>query len=639
MKIVAYQGYNFLAAIQAAVEVRATDRAESPANETLPDLAQGGRQSIESCGYWSNAMFFKLIPFACAWLLLSSHSAATQEPNAVAGQPLGPYGLDRDAYIVRYKEVFAPVVGTRGMVSTQNDIATGVGVAVLKQGGNAVDAAVAVGFALAVTLPRAGNLGGGGFMLVHANGKTESVDYRETAPATVTAQDFLDENGEKDLAARFRWPAVGVPGTVAGFRAAWAKHGSLDWETLVQPAIDLAELGFPVSYDLAEILATKRPWLEQDPGALQAFYPSPDATYAPGDIMKRPDLAETLKLIQADGAAPFYSGSIAKRMVAASQQSGGHFTLDDLANYKAVFRPVLRGQYRGYEIAAMPPPSSGGVAIIQSLNILEQFPVADWGYSADYVHVLVEALRLAFADRGTHLADPDFADVPVDRLIDKRYALTLAERIQMNKPLELDDGEVQLPESPSTTHYSIVDSDGNAVSNTYTLSSSFGAGIVVPQTGILMNNQIHTFSVRAGIPGATGFVASHANRVEGGKRPVSSQSPTIVLKDGKPFLVVGSPGGSRIITAVVQVISNVIDHGMNIAAATNQHRFHHQWVPNILEVEPGFNIDTARLLRAKGHEVQTTFTMGSTQSILVAPSYLYGASDPRRPNAKSMAAD
>ncbi|MDE0272604.1 MAG: gamma-glutamyltransferase [Gammaproteobacteria bacterium] len=584
-------------------------------------------------------MFFKQIPFACILLSLSLHSAAAQERNAVSGEPLGPYGLDRDAYIVRYKEVFAPVVGREGMVSTQSDIATGVGVQILNQGGNAIDAAVAVGFVLAVTLPRAGNLGGGGFMLVHANGETESIDYRETAPATVTAQDFLDENSEKDLASRFRWPAVGVPGTVAGFRAAWEKYGSLDWEPLLQPAIDLAESGFPVSYDLAEILATKKSWLKQDPGALNAFYPGPDRTYAPGDIMKRPDLAETLKLIQADGTAPFYTGSIARKIVKASQQNGGHFTLDDLANYKAVFRPVLKGRYRSYEIAAMPPPSSGGVAIIETLNILEQFPVSDWGYSADYVHVLVEALRLAFADRGTHLADPDFADVPVDRLIDKDYALTLAEKIQMTKSLELDDGEVRVPEPPSTTHYSIVDSGGNAVSNTYTLSSSFGAGIVVPETGILMNNQIHTFSVRAGIPGATGFMASHANRVEGGKRPVSSQSPTIVLKEGKPFLVVGSPGGSRIITAVVQVISNVIDHGMNIAAATNQRRIHHQWVPNVLEVEPGFNIDTARLLEAKGHDVKTTFTMGSTQSILVSRHYLYGASDPRRPNAKTMAAD
>ncbi len=571
--------------------------------------------------------------------LCSLLSCAAQQPGTANEAPLGPYGLDRDAYIVRYKEVFAPVVGRRGMVSTQSDIATAVGVDILRQGGNAIDASVAVGFALAVTLPRAGNLGGGGFMLIHKDGDTESLDYRETAPATVTAGDFLDEHGEKDRASRFRWPAVGVPGTVAGLHAAWKKHGSLPWGTLLQPAIDLAGNGFPVNYDLAEILAIKKPWLGQDPGALAAFYPSPDSTYAPGDIMTRPDLATTLELIKKEGPQPFYHGSIARKIVEASQQNGGHFSLEDLAGYRAVFRPVLRGQYRGYEIAAMPPPSSGGVAIVQALNILENFPVGEWGYSADYVHVLVEAMKLAFADRGTHLADPAFAEVPVSDLIDKQYAKTLAKRIELTKVLDLDKRPGRTEEPPSTTHFSIVDANGNAVSNTYTLSSSFGAGIVVPDTGILMNNQIHTFSVRAGIPGATGFIASHANRVEGGKRPVSSQSPTIVLKDDKPFLVVGSPGGSRIITAVVQVISNVIDHNMNIAAATNERRVHHQWVPDVLEVEPGYNVDTRRLLQEKGHEVKTTFTMGSTQSIMVTPDYLYGASDPRRPNAQTLPAD
>ena len=571
--------------------------------------------------------------------LCSLLSCAAQQPGTANEAPLGPYGLDRDAYIVRYKEVFAPVVGRRGMVSTQSDIATAVGVDILRQGGNAIDASVAVGFALAVTLPRAGNLGGGGFMLIHKDGDTESLDYRETTPATVTAGDFLDEHGEKDRASRFRWPAVGVPGTVAGLHAAWKKHGSLPWGTLLQPAIDLAGNGFPVNYDLAEILAIKKPWLGQDPGALAAFYPSPDSTYAPGDIMTRPDLATTLELIKKEGPQPFYHGSIARKIVEASQQNGGHFSLEDLAGYRAVFRPVLRGQYRGYEIAAMPPPSSGGVAIVQALNILENFPVGEWGYSADYVHVLVEAMKLAFADRGTHLADPAFAEVPVSDLIDKQYAKTLAKRIELTKVLDLDKRPGRTEEPPSTTHFSIVDANGNAVSNTYTLSSSFGAGIVVPDTGILMNNQIHTFSVRAGIPGATGFIASHANRVEGGKRPVSSQSPTIVLKDDKPFLVVGSPGGSRIITAVVQVISNVIDHNMNIAAATNERRVHHQWVPDVLEVEPGYNVDTRRLLQEKGHEVKTTFTMGSTQSIMVTPDYLYGASDPRRPNAQTLPAD
>lgn len=583
-------------------------------------------------------MFSRKTAIACI-ALSATLSCSAQQSNPNEADPLGPYGLDRDAYIVRYKEVYAPVIGQQGMVSSQNDLATAVGVDILKQGGNAVDASVAVGFALAVTLPRAGNIGGGGFMLIHKDGQTESLDYRETAPATVTASDFLDESGNKDPASRFRWPAVGVPGTVAGMYAAWEKHGSLEWRKLLQPAIDLAEKGFPVSYDLAEILAIKRSWLAQDPGALKAFYPTPTTTFAPGEIMQRPDLAKTLRIIQAQGTAPFYTGEIARKIVSASQENGGHFTMEDMAAYQAIFRPVLTGNYRGYEIAAMPPPSSGGVAIIEALNIMENFPLSDWGYSADYVHVLVEAMKLAFADRGTHLADPAFAEVPVDDLLDKKYAKALAEKISLSEVLKLDQGEVRKPEPPSTTHYSIVDKEGNAVSNTYTLSSSYGAGIVVPDTGILMNNQIHTFSVRAGIPGAKGFIASHANRIEGGKRPVSSQSPTIVLQDGKPFLIVGSPGGSRIITAVIQVISNVIDHNMNIAAATNERRVHHQWVPDRLEVEPGYNVDTQRLLNQKGHNVEVTFTMGSTQSILVTPNYIYGASDPRRPNALTLSAD
>ncbi|MEM7018689.1 MAG: gamma-glutamyltransferase [Pseudomonadota bacterium] len=565
-------------------------------------------------------------------------SAMAQASNEV----VGPYGLDRDAYIIRYQDVFAPVIGHQAMVSTQNEHATRIGLEVLRAGGNAVDASVAVGFALAVVLPRAGNLGGGGFMLLHSAAETSTVglDYRETAPAGVTAQDFLTSDGEKDRAARFEWPAVGVPGTVAGLHAAWQKYGSLPWQTLLNPAIELAEQGFPVSYDLAEILVIKREWLSKNAASKRAFYKPDGETYQPGDIMKRPDLAKTMKIIAEQGPEAFYKGALAKQIVADMKRHGGHITLKDLSFYQAIFRDVIQGSYRGYTIAAMPPPSSGGIAIVQMLNILENFPLSSWGYSAQYVHVLAESMKLAFADRAEHLADPAFSKVPVEALINKPYAKSLAEKIKLNTVLKLAPvAQPPAKESPSTTHYSIVDSQGNAVSNTYTLSSSFGSGLTVAGTGILLNNQIHTFSVRAGIPGATGFIASHANRVEPGKRPVSSQSPTIVLKDGKPFLIVGSPGGSRIINAVVQVISNVIDHEMNIAEATNQRRIHHQWVPDKLEAEPGFNLDTIRLLESWGHQVETTFTMGSTQSILITPHYLYGASDPRRPNALTLGLD
>ena len=535
----------------------------------------------------------------------------------------------------------APVIAQKAMVSTQNNYATLVGLDILREGGNAVDAAVAVGFALAVTLPRAGNLGGGGFMLVHsaATGKTTSFDYRETAPTGITAEHFLKPDGSRDREVRFSWDAVGVPGTVAGLHAAWAKHGSLPWHKLLQPAIRLAQRGFVVSHDLAEILTVKRNWLSRNDATRRAFYRRDGQPYAVGEIMRRPALARTLKLIARKGPDTFYRGRIADLIVADMQRFGGHIDHDDLANYKVIEREPLFGQYRGYTVAAMAPPSSGGIAIIEMLNILENFPVGRWGYSAQSLHILAESMKLAFADRGSHVADPAFYKVPVAQLLDKTYAQKLAQRIRLDKPLVLPHKPEQAAESPSTTHFSIVDAWGNAVSNTYTLSASFGAGITIADTGILLNNQISTFSVQADVPGATGFMASKANRLEAGKRPVSSQSPTIVLRDGKPFLVLGSPGGSRIINVVVQLIVNVIDHRMNIAEATHQYRIHHQWVPDVLQVEPGFNPDTQQLLETMGHTVETTATMGSSQSILATPEYLFGASDPRRPNALTLGLD
>ncbi len=525
------------------------------------------------------------------------------------------------------------------MVSTQNDIATRVGVDILARGGNAVDAAVAVGFALTVTLPRAGNIGGGGFMVVHdaASGEQYTIDYRETAPSGVQASDFLDTKGEKDKASRFTWAAVGVPGTVAGLHKAWKKGGSLPWAELLAPSVALSRDGFAVSHDLAELLLRKREWLAADPGSAAEFYKADGSAYVAGEIMQRPALANTLALIAKEGPAAFYTGALAEKIATAMADNGGHIDKKDLASYKAITRQPVRGSYRGLEIVSMAPPSSGGIAIVEMLNILENYPLADWGYGARSLHVIAEAMKLAFADRGNYLADPAYFDVPVGALTKKDYANKRATLIDPEKarPAEQVRGGVSLSESPDTTHYSIVDGAGNAVSNTYTLSSSFGSGLVVPGTGILLNNQIHTFSVRAGIEGAQGFIASEANKVEEGKRPVSSQSPTMVLKDGEPVLVLGSPGGSRIISTVVQLIVNVIDFGMNIAEATNERRIHHQWIPDTLEVEPGFNRDTVRLLKARGHTVEETFTMGSTQSIQIQAPYLFGASDPRRPNALS----
>ena len=580
----------------------------------------------------------------------SSPQENEQSPQGAADQaeePAGPYGLDKDAYILRYKSIHAPVIARGGMVSTQNGIATQIGRDILAKGGNAIDASVAVGFALAVTLPRAGNLGGGGFMILHDADaeKTYAVDYRETAATGVTASDFLDANGEKDRASRFMWPAVGVPGTVAGMYKAWELKGSLPWRDLLEPSITLAADGFRVSYDLSEVLSVKQSWLTQNPATAAAFYKEGAEPYAPGEIMKRPALANTLRLIAEQGPEVFYEGEIADKIVTDMAQYGGHIDHDDLANYEAIVREPLRGTYRGHEIVAMPPPSSGGVAIVQMLNILENFDVGELGYSAQSIHIVAEAMKLAFADRGKHLADPAFFASPIDELTDKDYAKTLAQKISPESVLKVEEGflesylAAQIPESPSTTHYSIIDADGNAVSNTYTLSSSFGSGLTVSGTGILLNNQIHTFSVRAGIEGAKGFIASEANKVEAGKRPVSSQSPTMVFKDGKPVLILGSPGGSRIINAVAQLIINVVDHKMNIADATHMPRIHHQWVPDVLEVEPGFNPDTKRLLEHLGHDVKTTFTMGSTQSIQVEGGYIFGSSDPRRPNALTLGHD
>ena len=577
------------------------------------------------------------ILFSICLLLHVSHAFAVNpvEPKS------GPYNMGSDG-IVRYEDVHHPVVGTKGMVSSQNAIATQVGADILSAGGNAVDSAVAMGFALAVTLPRAGNLGGGGFMVLHSakTNKTITIDYREIAPSGVLAAHFLNEDGTKNKDSKISWHAMGVPGTVAGLHKAWKDYGSgkLSWQQVLQPAVDLASNGFSVNYDLAQLTAVKSEWLLQNKATAKAYFKQDGSSYQPGEILVQPDLAWSLQQISQHGKDAFYKGEIAKKIVTDMQLHGGHIDYDDLSHYQVKLKEPVMGSYRGYQIASMPPPSSGGVAIIEALNILENFPISEWGMSAKTFHVLAETMKLSFADRGLHMADPDFHDVPVQWLIDKARAQKLATKIDLKKatPSTQIKGGKLPSESPSTTHFSVIDSQGNAVSNTYTLASSFGTGKVIKGTGILMNNQLHTFSVRAGIPEAVGFIASKANRLETFKRPVSSQSPTIVLKDGKPFLLVGSPGGSRIINAVLQMISNVIDHDMNIAEATNERRIHHQWLPDILEVEPGFNRDSKQLLINKGHNVKETRTMGSTQSIMAKGKYFFGASDPRRPNAKTL---
>jgi gamma-glutamyltranspeptidase/glutathione hydrolase len=535
---------------------------------------------------------------------------------------------------------FHPVLAQNGMVATQEAIASEVGLNILQQGGNAVDAAVAVGFALAVTLPRAGNLGGGGFMLIHdaESGETVALDYREMAPKAASRDMYLDAEGNADpTASRFSHAAVGVPGTVAGLLAALERYGSLPRGQVMAPAITLAEEGFEVSQDLSDSLKSAEGRLHLFPEAARVFYKGEGVYYEPGDILKQPDLAESLKQIALAGASAFYEGPIALKIAEEMARNGGLITMEDLEAYKPVFREPVRGSYRGYEIASMPPPSSGGAHLIQILNILEGYPIAEMGQnSALTIHVMAEAMRLAYADRSQHLGDSDYVPVPLEGLVSKDYAAFLRGKIdsfRARPSSEVLPGDPAPYESDQTTHFSIMDSKGNAVSNTYTINFSYGSGIMAEGAGILLNNEMDDFSAKPGVPNAYGLIGGEANAIQPGKRPLSSMSPTLVFKEGKPVIATGSPGGSRIITTTLQVIMNVIDHGMNIAEASAAPRVHHQWLPDELRIESGLSPDTIALLKARGHEVAEKPAMGSTQSIMVLEEGLSGASDPRRPGA------
>ena len=538
---------------------------------------------------------------------------------------------------------FHPVTGTSGMVAAPEAQAARIGIDILQRGGNAVDAAVAVGFALAVTLPRAGNLGGGGFMLVHDadDGNTVAIDYRETAPAAATRDMFLGPDGDVDKRReRFSHKAVAVPGTVAGLLLALERYGSLPLKDVIAPAVTLAEDGILVSADMARNLLKRRERLARWPSSAKIFM-RPDGEPLPaGQRLVQPDLARSLRLIAEEGRDAFYSGDIAKRIVAEMKAGGGILTAKDLAGYGALIREPVSGSYRGYEIRSMPPPSSGGVHIVQILNILEAFDIAALGHnSAAAIHLFAEASRRAYADRSKHLGDPEFWDVPVDGLISERYASTLRDGINRDKATPSDEvspGEPSLVEGPNTTHFTVMDRQGNVVSNTYTLNFSYGSGIVAAGTGILLNNEMADFAAKPGVANAFGLMGGDANAVEGGKRPLSSMSPTIVLKDGEPFLATGSPGGSRIITTVLQILMNVIDHRLNIASATNAPRVHHQWKPDRLRIEEGISPDTQRLLEGIGHRLKRDKPMGGAQSIIRMDGVFYGASDPRRPDGVTL---
>ncbi|WP_445945907.1 gamma-glutamyltransferase [Shewanella sp.] len=536
-----------------------------------------------------------------------------------------------------------PVWAKHGMVASQEALASRIGVDILKQGGNAVDAAVAVGFALAVTLPRAGNIGGGGFMLVHLakENKTIAIDYRETAPNKAHKDIFLDEQGNAvDKLSREHGLAVGVPGTVMGMELALTKYGTMSLKQVMAPAIKLAAEGFSVTSDLADSLAGVKSRIAQWPSSTKIFYKADGSNLAFNDILKQPELAHSLSLIAKLGSKGFYQGETAQKIVAAVKDAGGVMTLEDLANYKVVEREPVRGQYRGYEVVSMPAPSSGGIHIIEMLNVLEHFPIDKFGHNtAQTIHVMAETMKYAYADRSEYLGDPDFVKVPTAALTSRDYAAKIASQIALNKATpssEIKPGLLAPYESTQTTHYSVVDKFGNAVSNTYTLNFSYGSGLVAAGTGILLNNEMDDFSVKPGSPNGYGLIGGDANAVEGNKRPLSSMSPTIVMKDGKPFIVTGSPGGSRIINITLQVIMNVIDHQLNIAEASAAARVHHQWQPDELLVERSLNADTVSLLEAKGHNVKVQQSIGSTQSIVVRDNGIMGASDPRRAGSEAV---
>ena len=539
-------------------------------------------------------------------------------------------------------DIFHPVYGKNGMVASEQGLATQVGLDILKQGGNAIDAAVAVGFALAVVLPNAGNIGGGGFMVLHDDktGKDVAIDFREIAPAKASRDMYLDNQGNViDGKSLFTHDASGVPGTVAGMEYALKKWGTMPLSKVLEPAIKLADKGFIVSDVLAKTLKEEKSTLGKWPSSKAIFFKNGEPLKS-GDLLVQKDLAKSLRLIAKQGAKAFYQGEIATKIAKEMQSHGGTMTLEDLKAYKVVERQPIIGDYRGYKVVTMPPPSSGGVHLIEILNMLEHYPIKEDGVnSAKNIHHMAESMKLAYADRSEYLGDPDFVKIPVTGLTSKAYANERVKTIDDNKARlssTIKPGKPQPYESDQTTHYSVMDKAGNAVAVTYTLNLNFGSGIVVEGTGILLNNEMDDFSVKPGVPNAFGLVGGAANAIEAKKRPLSSMTPTIVMKNNKPWLVTGSPGGARIITTVLQSVVNTIDHEMNPAEAIITPRVHHQWLPDELRVEEGISPDTIKLLQDKGHNVVTKAPMGRIQIIQADDSGFYGYSDPRNPDGKTL---
>ena len=531
-----------------------------------------------------------------------------------------------------------PLRVKNGIVTSSSKLASEVGVEVLKQGGNAVDAAIATAFALAVTWPSAGNIGGGGFMVYHGdNGHATTFDFREKAPLASTERMYLGLDGNVVANSNHIGAlAVGVPGTVAGLWKSHQELGSLPWSELVAPAVKLARDGIPISYSLYTGFSRSKGRFDQYPSSAAKFFKADGSLYEMGETWRQPDLAHTLELIQNNGADGFYKGENAERLAGFMVDIGGIITEEDLLKYEPQEREPIRGTYRGYDIVSMPPPSSGGVILVEMLNILEGFDLADMGHnSADYLHVLTETMRRAYADRAEHLGDPDFNEgMPLQRLMDKDYAETLRASIDMNAASESSPADfAQIYESEETTHFSIVDKEGNMVSMTYTLEFGYGSGIVVEGGGYLLNNEMGDFNAVPGVTTARGLIGTAPNLVEPEKRPLSSMTPTIVAKDGKPVFTAGSPGGKTIINTTMQVILNVIDHEMNIAQSVEAGRIHHQWLPDVTSIETGgLSPDTVRLYEEKGHRVTERGEQGAAMAVYRdrENGFFEGAADSRR---------
>ena len=562
------------------------------------------------------------------------------------GVALPSTAQDTDQPIIKSSGMHNPELGLNGMVVSQEYNASEAGLLMLKNGGNAVDAAVATAFSLAVTYPQAGNIGGGGFMMIYLKEEDRvlALDYREMAPALAHRDMFLDENGNvDDDKARWSAQASGVPGSVAGLLYAQEKYGLLTREEVMAPAIKLADEGFNLSWSQARSLQSRETRLKKSAGSAKYFYKADGSVYLAGERLVQKDLARTLKAISENGRDGFYKGKVADKIVAEMEEIGGLISHKDLENYTVVERDVFSGNYRGYEVFSMPPPSSGGVHVVQMLNILEGYDLKAMGHnSAQYIHTLTETMKHVYADRSKYLGDPDYFDVPVSALIDENYAAYIRSRINNDRATpstEISPAPALPYESNETTHLSTADSMGNVVSSTTTLNFSYGNGYSVMGAGFLLNNEMDDFSAKPGSPNGFGLLGGVANQIEAGKRPLSSMTPTLVFKGGAPYIVTGSPGGSRIITTVLQNVLNMIDFDMNALEANVAPRMHHQWYPDQIRIENGISKDTVDKLVQMGHTIPLRKGMsandeiGSVMTIMIKDGILQGAADPRIGNA------